>query len=211
MPDAGFEVRSYRAVFSLERRIYRIDTLRLNPAGVPLRGIAYAVILAVGALVASALPGISWVAAPLPWYFRIMALPAALGGVLAMLRIDGRPFHVAAIAALRYRCGPRDLRRFRRGTRPMGVWRPPSIAFVADGSEGSMRSLRYYGPGVTLVCCAHDRVEWTRSRPLSRRASVAIYPIQGGVVGTALTAMEIAAGAVLEVSGRPWSDRVHQG
>ena len=35
------EIRSYRAVFDLERRIYRIDRLRLNPAGVPVRGIVY--------------------------------------------------------------------------------------------------------------------------------------------------------------------------
>ena len=35
------EIRSYRAVFDLERRIYRVDRMRLNPAGVPVRGIVY--------------------------------------------------------------------------------------------------------------------------------------------------------------------------
>jgi hypothetical protein len=33
------DIRSYRAVFDLERRIYRIDRLRLNPSGVPVRGV----------------------------------------------------------------------------------------------------------------------------------------------------------------------------
>ena len=35
---ALMEVRSYRRVFDLERRIYRVDRLRLNPGGVPVRG-----------------------------------------------------------------------------------------------------------------------------------------------------------------------------
>ena len=35
------EIRSYRAVFDLERRIYRVDRLRLNPGGVPVRGVVY--------------------------------------------------------------------------------------------------------------------------------------------------------------------------
>ncbi len=35
------EIRSYRAVFDLERRIYRVDQLRLNPGGIPVRGVVY--------------------------------------------------------------------------------------------------------------------------------------------------------------------------
>jgi hypothetical protein len=207
--DTEVEVRSYRAVFSFERRIYRIDTLRLNPAGVPLRGVAYASLLAAGAFLVGALPGISWLAASLPWYCRIIALPTALGGLLAMLRIDGRAFHVAAAAALRYLLSRRNLRRLRGAPPPMSVWRPPAIVFVADGSESSLRSLRYHGPGMALICCAHDRVEWRRR--LCRRANVSIHPILDAVVGPRSTAMEIAAGAVLEVSRSPLTDRVRQG
>ena len=40
--DGRIEVRSYRTVFDLERRLYRIDRLRLNPGGVPVRGIVTA-------------------------------------------------------------------------------------------------------------------------------------------------------------------------
>jgi hypothetical protein len=32
------EIRSFRRVFDLERRIYRVDRLRLNPGGIPVRG-----------------------------------------------------------------------------------------------------------------------------------------------------------------------------
>ncbi len=35
------EIRSYRRVFDLERRIYSVDQLRLNPGGVPVRGVLY--------------------------------------------------------------------------------------------------------------------------------------------------------------------------
>ena len=35
------EIRSFRRVFDLERRVYSVDRFRLNPAGVPVRGILY--------------------------------------------------------------------------------------------------------------------------------------------------------------------------
>jgi len=50
--SSPLEVRSFRSVFALERRIYRIDTLRLNPSGIPLRGIGYAASLVAAALIA---------------------------------------------------------------------------------------------------------------------------------------------------------------
>jgi hypothetical protein len=211
--DTGVEVRSYRAVFSLERRIYRIDALRLNPAGVPLRGLAYAALLAIGAFLGGELPGISWAFTSLPWYFRIVALPAALGGLLAMLRVDGRAFHVAAAAASRHLLSPRNLSCLRRRPPPMSLWRPPSITFVADGSESSLRSLRYHGPGMALICCAHDRVEWRRRLRLFGGAKVSIHPVVDaiGARSSGSAALEIAAGAVLEVSRSPWNDDIHRG
>ena len=42
------EIRSYRRVFDLERRIYRVDRLRLNPGGVPVRGVVYFLVILVG-------------------------------------------------------------------------------------------------------------------------------------------------------------------
>jgi hypothetical protein len=56
LPDrsAGLEVRSFRVVFQLERRLHRIQHWKLPlPYGLPLRGLAY------GALVCCVLPGCS--------------------------------------------------------------------------------------------------------------------------------------------------------
>ena len=92
------DVRSYRAVFELERRVYRIDTIRLNPGGVPLRGIVYAAAAVVMSLVAGRLPPVRLILGPLPWYVRYLGLPIGLAAVAAIARIDGRPFHLAAWA-----------------------------------------------------------------------------------------------------------------
>ena len=50
------EIRSYRAVFDLERRLYRVDGLRLNPSGVPVRGIVALAALLATVLAAQRLP-----------------------------------------------------------------------------------------------------------------------------------------------------------
>lgn len=205
MIASDLEVRSYRAVFSLERRIYRIDRLRLNPAGVPLRGIFYGLALAAGALLAGSLPGISWVVVHVPWYFRDIALPAMFGGLFAVLRIDGRPFHSSAAAMLRQQLGARHLRGLSSGERPASVSRLAPVVFLADGSESSLRALRYHGPGAALVCYPHERIEWSGGSWLRRRAHLSIHPVSGACADTEPVALELKAGTVLEVSPRPWS------
>ena len=75
--SSTLEVRSFRSVFALERRIYRIDTLRLNPSGIPLRGICYAAALVVVALVAGAVPPTAWLDPLIPWYVRDLGAPLA--------------------------------------------------------------------------------------------------------------------------------------
>ena len=50
------EIRSYRAVFDLERRIYRVDQLRLNPGGIPVRGVVYFLAILAATLIAGGLP-----------------------------------------------------------------------------------------------------------------------------------------------------------
>jgi len=70
------EIRSYRNVFELERRIYRVEGLRLNPAGVPVRGIVYFLAIVVCALLGGRLPVLRTLAQALPWYVRDIAMPA---------------------------------------------------------------------------------------------------------------------------------------
>ncbi len=99
---ATVQIRSYRSVFALERRLYRIDRIRLNPTGVPLRGIAYLLVVTALALLAGRIPLGGEVVRLVPWYLRDVAGPALVAFALTVVRIDGRPFHLVALALLRY-------------------------------------------------------------------------------------------------------------
>ncbi len=94
-------------MFDLERRIYRVDRLRLNPGGIPVRGVIYFLAILVATLLASGLPLVGKAIGALPWYLRDLALPVASATVLSVIRIEGRPFHLAAYALLRYGAGAR--------------------------------------------------------------------------------------------------------
>jgi hypothetical protein len=189
-------------VFALERRIYKIDTLRLNPGGVPLRGIGYAAALIVVALVAGAMPGIGAAVAPIPWYVRDIAVPLAFAGALTVLQIDGRPAHVAARSALGHVVAKRAIAALARKRRSTRRWVPPPIVFIADGSEPRPRALRYRGPGAVQLRFPHDRVEWTRG--LRRdRADIVVHPAAGRGEAPS-SALELSAGTLLEISARPW-------
>jgi hypothetical protein len=177
------EIRSYRTVFDLERRIYRVDRLRLNPAGVPLRGIVYFLTIVAVALVAGSLPLLGAVMRTLPWYMRDVGLPAACAAVLTMIRVEGRPFHLAARALLRYAAGPRHL----AGARPLRAngrsrlgqrWYPQPVISFPDGSDARLRRMRYMGPGTVLVAAAHLRAEW-RVGPIGRVARRADMTLSG--------------------------------
>lgn len=164
METLSMEIRSYRAVFDLERRIYRVDRLRLNPAGVPVRGVVYALALIALALVCGSLPGLSLLADALPWYVVDLGLPVGAAALLTVVRIDGRPAHLAAQSLLRYRLQPRQsigLRAMRigRGAEPGVRWHPPPVLLLPDGSDAHVRRMRYTGPGAVLVAVAHECVE----------------------------------------------------
>lgn len=154
-------IRSYRRVFDLERRIYRIDRLRLNPGGVPVRGVLYFMALLLATLLLERLPPISLPARLVPWYVRDLALPGALSALLAVVRIEGRPFHLAARAVLSCGLGPRRLVGLTRARRSTGsgaaIWWPQPLLMVPDGSDHRMRRLAYRGPGALLVAVAHER------------------------------------------------------
>ena len=156
------EIRSYRRVFDLERRIYRIDRVRLNPAGIPVRGVVYFLAILAVALIVGQFPVLSLLARSLPWYLRDLALPGLSAAILAVIRVEGRPFHLAAHALLRFGSGPRRLRGLRpcrpgAGSAPGRCWHPQEILMLPDGSDSRMRRLRYTGPGALLVTVAHER------------------------------------------------------
>jgi hypothetical protein len=156
------EIRSYRAVFDLERRIYRVDRLRLNPGGIPVRGVVYFLAILLATLISGGLPLVGDAVGVLPWYLRDLALPVASATVLSVIRIEGRPFHQAAYALARYRVGPRRLagaRPCRTPAAPGECWHPREILLLPDGSDARLRRLRYTGPGAVLITAAHERIE----------------------------------------------------
>jgi hypothetical protein len=192
------EIRSYRAVFDLERRIYRVDQLRLNPGGIPVRGVIYFLAILLGALIAGGLPLFGEVVRGLPWYLRDLALPLASATVLSAIRIEGRPFHLAAYALLRYRAGPRRL----AGARPCGAlgerWHPRELLMLPDGSDGRMRRLRYTGPGAVLVVAAHERVE-SRGLIVGTRLSLRSLPAEHLTAPAQAQVIALARGVRLRV------------
>jgi hypothetical protein len=151
------EIRSYRRVFDLERRIYSVDRVRLNPGGVPVRGVVYFVLLLALGLLAAGMPLAGALARAVPWYLRDVALPAAGATVLSALRLEGRSFHQAAHALARYRIGPRRLAGMRRCGAVGERWRPQEVLMLPDGSDGRLRQLRYTGPGAVRVSIEHER------------------------------------------------------
>jgi hypothetical protein len=186
-------VRSFRSVFALERRIYRIDTLRLNPSGIPLRGVGYGAALVLAALVGGALPPTAWLDPVIPWYVRDLGVPLAGATLLGVLRVEGRPFHRAALALLRYTFQRRRLSALRPLPLGSARWQPPAVLWLPDGSDGRFRPLRYRGPGAVLVDHPHLRAEWSARR----HADVTLHPLAG--VRGRPAVLELAAGAVLEV------------
>jgi hypothetical protein len=152
------EIPSYRRVFELERRIYRIDRLRLNPSGVPVRGVVYFLVLVGASVLAGAMPLVAVLAHALPWYVRALILPGTGAGLMAVIRIEGRPFHTAARALLGYRRSPRRLACLVRASSVGTCWLPQDIVLLPDGSDARMRRMSYIGPGAALVTVDHEQL-----------------------------------------------------
>jgi hypothetical protein len=151
------EIHSYRRVFDLERRLYRVDRLRLNPGGVPVRGIVYLLVLLGACVITASLPVLGAVERALPWYLSYVVLPGASATVLSVIRVEGRPFHLAARSLVGFRLGARWLAGMRSCMPPGARWQPPEIVLLPDGSDGRMRRLRFTGPGAVLVAVEHER------------------------------------------------------
>ncbi len=163
------QIRSYRRVFDLERRIYSVDRMRLNPSGVPLRGVIY-LLCAVGcAIFASRLPLVGAPLLLLPWLVRDVLAPAALAAALTVVRVDGRAFHLAARSIVLFLSSHR--RTIALGARsPVGrKWSPDDLLLLPDGADPEVRRFSYSGPGAVLVLVAH-RAEGRRAGALGRGA-----------------------------------------
>jgi hypothetical protein len=195
------EISSYRRVFELERRIYRIDRLRLNPTGIPVRGVVYFVVLVAASVLAGAAPLLAALARTLPWYLRTLILPGIGAALFALIRIEGRPFHLAARSLIGYRLSPRQATTIARNTAARTRWSPREIVLLPDGSDARIRRLRYAGPGAVLVTVEHERAVARAGRvraALARRHAGAELAVREAPEGRPLergTVVVVASGA----------------
>jgi hypothetical protein len=103
----GIAIRSFRVVFELERRIHKVDRIRLPlPYGLPLRSLAYAVVAFAAVVALARLPVVGALFATVPAPVRLAVLPAVISYALTQLRPDGRPAHWFLLAWARQRVAP---------------------------------------------------------------------------------------------------------
>ena len=87
-------VRSYRRVFEVDRRIYRVDRWALPvPGGVPLRGVAYFAVALAMLLLAGRLPLVGGVVGELSPPLRFVVVPLGVAILGCQAAPDGRVAH----------------------------------------------------------------------------------------------------------------------
>lgn len=148
---SGVAVRSFRVVFELERRIHKVDRIRLPlPYGLPLRSLAYALaaFLAVVALARVPLLGAPLAALPVP--VRLAVVPAAVAYALTQLRPDGRPAHWFLLAWARQRLRPSTVVAF-ASARLGRVERLDELVVAPDERGVRYRPGVVEGPAVALL------------------------------------------------------------
>lgn len=197
----AIEIRSYRSVFDLERRIYRVDRVRLNPAGVPVRGAVYFLGLLAVALLVAALPLVGTLARVLPWYVRDLALPAGGAALLTTVRIDGRSSHLAVRALVGYALGPSRIGAGGVPAKSLTRWRPREVVMLPDGSEARLRPMLCRGPAQVRVAVAHERVEWSDGilSKLTGRERVAVRELRGRRAPVRAQSIALRSGTRLRV------------
>src|SRR3954469_20107203 len=93
-------IRSYRRVFEVDRRIYRVDSWALPvPGGVPLRAVGYFFATLLLVLVLDRLPLVADISAPI----RFVVIPLAVAVLGTQVAPDGRAAHRFALDWLRLR------------------------------------------------------------------------------------------------------------
>src|SRR4051794_21109024 len=97
-------IRSYRRVFEVDRRIYRVDRWALPvPGGVPLRAVGYFVTALLAVIVAGSLPAVGAVVAGVSAPIRFVVVPLAVAVLGTQAAPDGRAAHRFAWDWLRLR------------------------------------------------------------------------------------------------------------
>jgi hypothetical protein len=141
-------IRSYRRVFEVDRRIYRVDRWALPvPGGVRLRAVGYFAATVVLVVALGALPAIGDVLAVLSPPLRYAVLPLAVAVLGTQAAPDGRAAHRFAADWLRLRIRARR----RCAGRVVALEGEPvlwhgELAFQPDAHSTQLRRGRVTGP-----------------------------------------------------------------
>jgi hypothetical protein len=141
-------IRSYRRVFEVDRRIYRVDRWALPvPGGVPLRAVGYFAATLLAAIVVGALPATGELAGQISAPIRFVVVPLAVAALGTQAAPDGRTAHRFAWDWLRFR-----LRARRRSSGRMVAldgepiaWQG-ELALRADADDPGLHRGRVRGP-----------------------------------------------------------------
>ncbi len=170
-------IRSYRRVFEVDRRIYRVDDWTLPvPGGVPLRAIAYFAGTLLAVLIARQLPLLGALLGVLNPPLRYVVLPLLIAALGSQIAPDGRAAHSFARDWVRF-----AVRRRRRSAgRPLPLCEEP-IAWHAvlpfkrtppeaphDGRAVVWRRARVHGPAEVFFAAPADVEHRRRGRIIAR-------------------------------------------
>jgi TcpE family len=185
-------VRSYRRVFAVDRRIYRVDRWALPvPGGVPLRGVGYFALALGAVVVADVLPGLGDVVGALSAPLRYVIVPLAVAVLGTQAAPDGRVAHRFAWEWLCLRA--RSRRRSAGRAVPLEgepvAWHGV-VATCWDEHAPQLRRGRIRGPVRVTFSAPVELVERRRERLIARQR-----PGKGG----AGDAVVVGAEQVLEV------------
>jgi hypothetical protein len=180
----GIQLRGYRRVFRIERRLFRFDRWRIPyPHGVPLRGIGYFLILELGVFAFARLPLLGSLISLWGPAIPFLGLPLAGAFLLTQGRIDGRPPHHVLVSLLRWSISPRCLAGLcscpREGEEVLPL---EEVAVAFDARESFLVRGRIKGPAqVTFRYPALVRIEgappWVRD-PKKRAARARRYRVR---------------------------------
>lgn len=137
-------IRSYRRVFQVDRRIYRVDRWALPvPGGVPLRAVGYFIAALLLVLLLGRVPGFTEISAPI----RFVVLPLAVAVLGTQAAPDGRVAHRFALDWVRLRWRARR----RSAGRPMALEGEPipwhgELPVRWDGDGAQLHAGRVRGP-----------------------------------------------------------------
>jgi TcpE family len=180
-------IRSYRRVFEVDRRIYRVDRWALPvPGGVPLRGLGYFIVTILFVVVGGRLPGLGALLGVLSAPLRYVVLPLAVAVLGTQAAPDGRSAHRFAWDWLRLR-----VRAGRRcGGRVVPLEGEPvtwdgALATCWDEHGTMLRRARVRGPA-RVTFSASVRFEGAGSRLVARSTAVSeagqVVVVGGGEV-----------------------------